>query len=60
MRSVALLLLAGGCAQPYPTPEARIVEFAPDGTRTPCVALKGPVDAKIGTPVPVTGACSAA
>jgi len=59
MRKTALVLLvAVGCAQPYPTPAARIVEFATDGTRTPCVALTGPVDAKIGVAVPVTGACS--
>lgn len=58
MRSAAWLLLAAGCAQPYPTPEAHIVEFAPDGTRTPCVALEGPVAAKIGAAVPLTGACS--
>jgi hypothetical protein len=58
MRSAALLLFVAGCAEPYPAPEARIVEFVPEGTHTPCVALKGPLDAKIGTPVPVTGACS--
>jgi len=58
MRSALVLLLVAGCAAPYPTPEARIVEFAPDATRTACVALKGPVAAKIGAPVPVTGSCS--
>jgi hypothetical protein len=50
--------MTAGCAQPYPTPNAVIVEFHPDGTRAACVPVSGPLDARIGAPVPVTAACS--
>lgn len=50
--------MTAGCAQPYPTPEAMIIEFHPDGTRSACVPLAAPLAARIGAPVPVTAACS--
>lgn len=54
----ALLAVTAGCAAPYGAPTAVIVEFHPDGTRAACVAVSGPLAARIGAPVPVTAACS--
>jgi len=54
----AFLVLAAGCAQPYPTPTAVIVELHTDGTRTACVPVSAPLAARIGAPVPVSAACS--
>jgi hypothetical protein len=57
--ALGLLGLAVACAKPYPAPTAVIIAFKPDGSPSACAPLTAPLDARIGSPVPVTAACSA-
>jgi hypothetical protein len=57
-RALGLLLAATACAQPYPTPTAVIIAFNLDGSPSGCEPLTGPIEARIGAPVPVSAACS--
>jgi hypothetical protein len=57
-RALTFGLCAAACAAPYPAPTAVIAAFDASGTPTACKPLTGPLDARIGTALPVTAACS--